>query len=351
MHRRTMLLAAALLAACELPNTPMAEGGLDAHGTEPADSVAADWCHVVDCGHPARFPIHLYYDESYPQWMREVIDEAAEQWSRVLAPTPTQPYVFATNRNYRILGGGEPLPFAAGDTLAPGAHIYLQTEGCAGWDACAGKHVVGSDSTGHTTLGIIVFTRRPADTPRIYSTSRTALHEMGHVFGVAGQSGGVYTDSLAIRVFDAMGGTDYPGPKVPLQDFWHWEGCAGHADLMSYGGYTLVEDSLTADSTDWFRTNRASLTPLSLASLDSHLEVNWHAPVMKPLVAGRITGHADDLGMIDSTVWNDRNVSSYSNGWHGGCRDGLPIIGGDGEGMSDVLTIIETTHGHPHPND
>ena len=82
----------------------------------------------------------------------------------------------------------------------------------------------------------------------------TGLHEIGHVLGFASEvwnEFGFYQSPpngdehfngpLAIAAFDAAGGRDYEGPKVPLQQSGsHWRLSVLEGELMSpSGGGTL----------------------------------------------------------------------------------------------------------------
>lgn len=340
--RRLVLLTVCGLIGCEMPMTPVVNLVRTERSLSP-DSVSADWCHVVDwCN---RYPIHLYYTDDVPKWMRVVIDEASYQWSLPLAPTPTAPFVVGQTGS---VGGHD---FTAGDTLAPGIHVHVSGDGATrcgtGPIACAGpawSHTWGQSDAGTEAMGFIWINMDWFNEHRAHGNryplaetiaSEMAIHELGHVFGIGTSERWIYahkhsvingrrayrlTDSLATVVFDAMSPVEFPSPRVPLHwDKSHWDSCAGHHDIMNASG------------------EPAAVTPLTLASLSKGFVVSWSAPMIRPrLHPGDRTGklaadRLETLGVLDTLVWNS---------WR--CSDGV---------YDPTAGIAADGHGHHHPDD
>ncbi len=232
-----------------------------------------------------RYPIHVNYLGDVPDNLRRGMESAAAAWGRILAPTRVGTFRF--DRPWDTMAWearpeackqfGKIEPFEAGETLAPGLHLYVVNDstlpGRWGW-ACrnrAGDH--GTSDVPMPPMGLIALngkllkefegnTTYEADFVRWLHT--VTMHEIAHVLGIGTSYRWLewlrvpdpekpwhayFTDPEAIAVFDRMGGTDFPEttPKIPLTvDHAHWDRCAGHFDIM---GSSFTETSTVTELT------------------------------------------------------------------------------------------------------
>ena len=225
------------------------------------------------------YPIHVTYLGNVPELIRQEMDRAATAWGDWLAPTPSAPYVITQSLSLNISSDLSPsglflVHYEAGDTLAPGLNVWVTTrEGPAwGWawasfDAL--EDYVRSDVP-TAPWAVIMFNWQAIQRVRGHQARRelayeTAVHEIGHAVGIGTSPrwrrhfetpdstkpwDSFFTDSVTIAVFDNMGGADFPSKKIPLSyDGAHWDGCAGHFDVMGSGRNetsTITELSLAA---------------------------------------------------------------------------------------------------------
>ena len=260
----------ALLAAtaCEIPTLPAVAGDPIARAT---DTTAI----ITDRARP--YPIHLYYLGDIHDVIREETRSAANEWARLLAPTPTAPFVFDTGvaNSFQGAQGQFTFTYDPGDTLAPGLHVFVLTtpRNTRGWGlgGPSNLHKYGRSDAGTQPVGMVWFNWEAiSELPTLGSirglTASTALHELGHVLGIGTSErwkrhtevpdstkpwSAFFSDSAAIAVFDKMGGTDFPWKKIPITgDGSHWDGCAGHYDIMGT-----------------HRNETSTVTELTLASL------------------------------------------------------------------------------------
>ena len=221
----------------------------------------------------SRYPIHVYFVGDVPEDLRIGAEAAAEDWGRILAPTPAAPFVFNEDWiEYRFDGTWSEISFKAGDTLEPGLHLYVTTTSdryAAGqaWETHARQF--GTSDVPMEPIGLVAFnaeyfaSQREVyedwdDIPGFFERlHRTTMHEVAHVLGVgmgdrwwewlrvpdSNDPWNVYfTHPDAIAVFDRMGGTDFPTttPKIPVSiDRAHWDLCTGAYDLMTELGSVL----------------------------------------------------------------------------------------------------------------
>ena len=117
-----------------------------------------------------------------------------------------------------------------------------------------------------------------------YDFLATALHEIGHVLGIgtAGfKEGGFLQDPngdphfngpLAIAAFNAAGGRNYTGKKVPLEEDWgHWRQSVLAGELMDPSGGTL-----------------SAITIQALADLGYSVDVSQADPYTLPSAAAKV---------------------------------------------------------------
>ena len=231
----------------------------------------------------SRYPIHVYFVGDVPEDLRIGAEAAAEDWGRILAPTPAAPFVFNEDWiEYRFDGTWSEISFKAGDTLEPGLHLYVTTTSdryAAGqaWETHARQF--GTSDVPMEPIGLVAFNAEHFasqrelyedwdDIPGFFERlHRTTMHEVAHVLGVgmgdrwwewlrvpdSNDPWNVYfTHPDAIAMFDRMGGTDFPTttPKIPVSiDRAHWDLCMGAYDLMTdFGSVLNVLTELTIAS-------------------------------------------------------------------------------------------------------
>ncbi|MYB99813.1 MAG: Ig domain-containing protein [Gemmatimonadetes bacterium] len=254
------------------------------------------------------YPINVTYLGDVPSLIRQEMDKAVTAWGRWLTPTLSAEYLVTASFTLHIPSdltpNGFELHLEAGDTLAPGLNVWVTTETGPAWGWARSSflypnHVRSDVKT--APWAVITFnwqaTREFSRQARRAAMYETALHEIGHAVGIGTSPrwwrhfetpdttkpwASFFTDSLTIAVFDKMGGTDFPSKKIPLHDPHHWDGCAGHFDLM---GSHIDETS--------------TITELTLAAMADGYEYD-HS-----LVPRR---------SLDPNVWN------WDFGW---CKDGL----------------------------
>ena len=266
------------------------------------------------------YPIHVNYVGDVPAYLRPGIEAAVRWWERVIVPTPSAPFVFLEGYQTRRTQGICPeVTFEAGDELAPGLHLFVgvyETDHATGW-ACpseAGGH--GTSAVPMNPIGVIGLQRgqfqRTHEQDAWKSLTLAEMitrHEIGHVLGIGtgerwrdqlvgpdtinGRPYNVrFTDSTAIAVFDKMADGDFPPttPKIPVStDRVHWDGCAGHFDLMG------------THRRWWNHGNGSFITEMTLASLRSGYR--YDPDYVKPKI-------------IEQDHWNSEHTSVW------GCQDG-----------------------------
>ena len=222
------------------------------------------------------YPINVTYLGDVPELIRQEMDRAAAAWGKWLAPTLSAPYVL-TETTWLLVRSdlsqdGFELYFETGDTLAPGLNVWVTTKTGGAWGSAWSSFDyldrVKSDVP-TAPWGVVYFNwqaiQRLSPEQRRKLAWETAVHELGHAVGIGTSArwwrhfempdstktwDSFFTDSVTIAVFDRMGGADFPSKKIPLSyDGAHWDGCAGHFDIM--GSHrnqtsTITELSLAA---------------------------------------------------------------------------------------------------------
>ncbi len=140
-----------------------------------------------------------------------------------------------------------------------------------------------------------------------YTFYATALHEIGHVLGMgywgdlhrAGDSDPHFAGQRAVAAFDAAGGQDYAGGKVPLEDegrarLGHWRARVIPGDIMSVGN----DDALLT-----------AITVQALADLGHEVDVSRADPYQLPgQTQGDVGGDAADAEEEGAAVVTDEIV-------------------------------------------
>ena len=214
------------------------------------------------------YPIHVTWLGNPPaDHVITFADSSIGWWSKALAPTKAAPFVVSKGlRHYdgrcSFVNG---VQFAPGDTLAAGLHLYIRAfDGGDPAFACI-PTMEGTSTVPMNPVGFIGFNASSygmsVEYHELYPEASFVqvnipiLHEVGHVLGIGvgdrwrdhverleGRPDNeyVFTDSIAIAVFDEMADYEFPAEtrKVPLDPSSssgpsiHWDGCAGHNDLM-----------------------------------------------------------------------------------------------------------------------
>ena len=223
------------------------------------------------------YPINVTYLGDVPELIRQEMDRAAAAWGKWLAPTLSAPYVLTEDLWLRVRSDLSPNGFdlfiEAGDTLAPGLNVWVTTRtGGSGWGwAWSSFYRLDTVQSDVPTApwAVVSFNwqaiQRSSPEKRQELAYETAVHELGHAVGIGTSArwrrhverpdptkrwDSFFTDSVTIAVFDNMGGADFSSKKIPLShDAAHWDGCAGHFDIMGNhrnGTSTITELSLAA---------------------------------------------------------------------------------------------------------
>ena len=125
---------------------------------------------------------------------------------------------------------------------------------------CAGRQESGHAFLGKNNFHLWYLRNRSLD-----DLYETAMHEIGHVLGIGnwiysystwrhlfrpGDGDGHFVGPLAVAAFDAAGGEDYTGGKVPLEDRIptlniHWRRSVIPGDVMSIGRDSKLLTAIT----------------------------------------------------------------------------------------------------------
>ena len=262
------------------------------------------------------YPIHMNYLGDVPEVLRWGMETAAAVWSQILAPTPAASFTFDERWEWGWdRSRGIVVTFEAGETLPPGLHTYVSDnsenmpEHVLGRASLFSMSYYGTSDVPMEPAGLIELNaERFNSSVRVHSVGdaeffrrvhEVALHEIAHLLGIGTGDRWAsqvevpdpekpfhswFIDPEAIAAFDRMGGTDFPWKKIPLDlNSNHWDGCAGHGDLMAIPSATPI----------------SLITELTMASLAEGYTYDWTlAPKRK----------------LNPEIWN---------GGHGVCRNGI----------------------------
>lgn len=184
------------------------------------------------------------------------------------------------------------------------------------------------------TVSIVHFDEADVDVlAEIGLLEPVALHLLGHALGFGATSlwdfakllgtdelGPIFTGRSAARLFDAVGGTDYEGPKVPLDaaltpQSMHWRG--------SVFGFELMSPAFAPDA-----------NPLSLVTLGALVDMGYR---------GVSSRGADEYALpepADSSATSAALAAGFH--FHG---DGLPVTRRIVDASGAVIRIVEPEGG------
>ncbi|MXW17380.1 MAG: hypothetical protein F4Z83_07550 [Gemmatimonadetes bacterium] len=190
---------------------------------------------IVDHG----FDISLIYHDNVGATYRPTIDAAASRIMSMLADNEFWDAPFDTTYTC----GGESFPLGTVDDVA----IFVRTRSIDGRRGrlAEARLCLTRQDTYFPIVGVIRFDR--ADMAEMHADGwleEVAMHEILHVMGIGtnflahklagGGSDRHFTGPRAIAAFNAAGGTDYTGNKVPTDQRWaHWRESVLDAELMT----------------------------------------------------------------------------------------------------------------------
>ena len=192
---------------------------------------------VVDTG----FDIALYYDDNVRDAYRPTIESAAALVESILADNALWDWDAPIDGEFTCRGTSHDLGTV--DDVA----IFVRSpvmDGSGGGLAAAAV-CLAREATYHPIVGAIRFDR--ADIGDLHAKGilhEVAVHEFLHVMGIGINFGALglavgnadrhFTGRRAIAAFNAAGGTDYQGSKVPTDIYWHhWREGVLNSELMT----------------------------------------------------------------------------------------------------------------------
>jgi len=205
---------------------------------------------VVPAPDPDAFDIEVVFGPGFTEEAKREIRRAADRWMEVVIGD--LPDVPVNGPLPGFCANGIPGPRMVGvvDDLVIGMYMRFGVRNSVGSASrCAVRE--GSELP---IFGVNWFSDVYLSGQYSYTFYETALHEIGHALGMgywkdlhrAGDSDPHFAGQRAVAAFDAAGGQDYPGGKVPLEDegrsrLGHWRKRVIPGDVMVSGiGKTLV---------------------------------------------------------------------------------------------------------------
>ena len=229
------------------------------------------------------FDIELVFLSSFTEPQKRIVQYAARRWMSIIREDLPD-YTFASGWS----GGCGGLSYAipSGERIDD-LRIYVISHdddpdydwtGIAGW----GGVRVSRETSHLPVVGCMAF-----NLDDNYIALDTALHEIGHVLGIGQMpwyNNGFVQESpgdvhfngpRAIAAFDAAGGRNYTGKKVPLEEDWsHWRASVLTRELMEPSG----GDGRTL----------SAITIQSLADLGYSVDVTQADPYTLPRAAAKV---------------------------------------------------------------
>ncbi len=247
---------------------------------------------VVPAPDPDAFNIELVFGPGFTEEAKAEIRRAADRWTEVVVgdlpdvPVDGHPPEWCSDA---------PLPRFAGvvDDLVIFMQMQIGETDVLGWASrCARREESGLAFFGAARYSDVFHSDRYT-----YTFYETALHEIGHVLGIgywhtAGRDTDPYFPGpLAVAAFDAAGGENYAGGKVPVENRdalfgvsarrVHWRRSVMPDDVMAIGRGTLL----------------TAITVQALADLGHEVDVGRADPYTLPMAvqgdAARVAADAE----------------------------------------------------------
>jgi len=232
-------------------------------------------------------------------------EEEVCKWSRTLRGTPIPaPLIFpdSTKILRRV--------FTSADTFPAGLNIFVRADRKDRFSGMGAFYDPKSTLAGE--YGFIVVGSAPEyyaeePLPAQYAFgSFSWIHEIGHVLGlVPGEyirptDHGWVSNPKALQAFRAMGGTNYPHPRLPTVHRVHWDNCSGISDLMISNFASDVEAA-------------GSIIPVSLALLREPFVADLDAPPIVPYLPDDYKVRRwEMIDRVDTTAWNRASWSGVN---------------------------------------
>ena len=193
---------------------------------------------------PGDFNIDVIVMDPITKSQEQVITEAIQQWSRVLADTELssessdEPWSCGSNYETFQYMDVDDLLVIVRVAILQGVFVVARAGPCR-------TRAEGLPYLGTVAIQPGVMDRMIDDTDWEDGVRQIVAHELGHVLGIgthwSGLYGGVDTSddwhfkgANAIRAFDEAGGTSFEGAKVPLEEAAHWrESVFGKREMMT----------------------------------------------------------------------------------------------------------------------
>ena len=263
-------VAAAVVSGGELTLNAVSAGTANVVviATDPGDLSATQpfAVRVRQRGVTGDFDISLHFTDAVPAAHRPTLEEAASWWRSVLSDTEWTDVTVNGTTECRDVD----VPLETVDDLVILVDL-VEIDGDLGTAARAGVCVKRDEADAFApVLGYVRFDKADIDVLAQYGDLwEVMVHEITHVLGFGvrwvnmdlldQESDPHFTGARALAAFDAAGGTDYPGAKVPTQPGQgHWR--------ESVFGSELLTSSL-------FINRREPLSAITLAAL---MDMGYH---------------------------------------------------------------------------
>ena len=187
------------------------------------------------------FDIELVLLDEFTESQKEVLEYTARRWMAIITEDLPD-YVFGEGWSGSC--GSQSIEVSPGDRIDD-LRIYVKKErlnvlgfgGPIAWREGTHLPVLGCVGVDLSHANLLI----------------TSLHEIGHVLGVGAlwrrlgyfqdpsDGGQHFSGPLAIAAFDAAGGRNYAGPKVPVEG-GHWRGSVFGNELMTPAGTGAISE-------------------------------------------------------------------------------------------------------------
>ena len=258
---------------------------------------------VVPAPDPDAFNIELVFGPGFTEEAKREIRRAADRWMEVVVGDLPDVPVDGPLPGFCANGIRGPRLVGVVDDLVIGMYMVFGVRNSVGSATrCAVREGSELPIFGRNKFSDVYLSGQYS-----YTFYRTALHEIGHVLGMgdwgdlyrAGEGDPHFAGSLAVAAFDAAGGQDYTGGKVPLEDegrarLGHWRARVIPGDVMA----SSVQNTLVT-----------AITVQALADLGHEVDVSKADPYTLPRqTQGDVGGEASDAEEEGAGVVTDEIV-------------------------------------------